>query len=371
MNRLKRFLLVIILVVTGGLLAACNDNQTSTYKLPDLSEATIENFSNYISSPLVTIVHREEYHETIPIGQFIRYGNNLKAGDEVPAGTIVYIYFSKGPAPKPIVDTTPPQIIGAVDTEVPYASDFDLLYGIEVIDEVDGDLKDRLIIIVKLEGTNTPVEFTTWKENAVYIVTYHVMDRSGNEASAERTITIVPNEIDTRYTDNLKMDIDYYMGQSYINSGVGEVTLDRCVDGDTAYFRDIVTNQQIYFRFSGVNTPEVSGPNTTEQPWGKAASKFTCDKLTGAKKIVIEKESVDNYGRDLGWVWYSNDGNTFRLLNLEIIEEAYSRATSISGTKYEEIFFLAELKTMGTKKRIHGECDPDFDYGESGCPYLP
>ena len=170
-----------------------------------------------------------------------------------------------------------------------------------------------------------------------------------------------PEEIDTNlyttYTDALEMDFTYE-GLDFIANGVGEVSLTRCTDGDTAQF----TNGSMTFavRFLGIDTPEST---YRIDPWGKAASTYTCDKLENAETIVLESEDerTDGNGRYLAWVWY--DG---RLLNLELIEEAYSNAKGASGTKYEDIIYDAELSTQDKDRRIWGEDDPDYDYSLEG-----
>jgi micrococcal nuclease len=92
----------------------------------------------------------------------------------------------------------------------------------------------------------------------------------------------------------------------------------------------------------GIDTPESTAQS---DPWGKAASSFTCDKLTNATSIVLQSDpasgQTDSYGRYLAWVWY--DG---RLLNLELVEEAYSRAKGSTDTYYGEVIFNVNLKVQ-------------------------
>lgn len=351
-NILKRSIIVLTLVITGWLLAACNgNNDKNTYTLPDLTDATIKNYEEFIDSPLITIITNEEYHDTIPTGQFIRYGDGYKTGDKVSVGTMLYLYFSKGPQPEPVDDNTPPTFTGVHNIQIPFASEFDPLEGVYAYDEVDGNLNDRIYV--------NPKEINTYKF-AEYTIEYVVMDRSGNEARATRKVTIVKIPIDTRYTDALKMDFDY-TGKSFQRDGVGLATLVSCGDGDTARFRDALTGETFSLRFYGIDTPEVAGPYTEEEAWGKAASQFTCNKLQNAKTIVLEGEGTSSggYGRDGGWVWI--DG---RLLNLEILENGFSRAYGVGDSKYGQIFTDAERKTEGTQRRVYGEKDPNFNYGD-------
>lgn len=170
-----------------------------------------------------------------------------------------------------------------------------------------------------------------------------------------------PEEKDTNlyttYTDGLEMDFTYE-GKDFFTDGVGVATLVRCVDGDTAFFS--TGSNSFSVRFLGIDTPEST---SRIDPWGKSASDYTCDKLTNATTIVLEQgdELQDNYDRYLAWVWY--DG---RLLNLELVEQAYSNAKGVVGTQYEDEIYSAELKAQETDRRVWGEIDPDYDYSLDG-----
>ena len=62
-----------------------------------------------------------------------------------------------------------------------------------------------------------------------------------------------------------------------------EVTLDRCVDGDTAWVN--VYGESTKVRFLYIDTPE----STKEiEPYGKEASDYTKTQLTNAAKIELE-----------------------------------------------------------------------------------
>ena len=60
------------------------------------------------------------------------------------------------------------------------------------------------------------------------------------------------------------------------------VTLEECVDGDTARFRTS-SNEVIKARFLAVDTPETVHPTKGVEPFGKDASNYTCTTLTNAK----------------------------------------------------------------------------------------
>jgi endonuclease YncB( thermonuclease family) len=180
---------------------------------------------------------------------------------------------------------------------------------------------------------------------------------TGCKEEVDETPKEVDTTLNTSYTDELVMDVDY-SSKDFLTDGVGEVTFVSCTDGDTARFS--TGGDSFPVRFLGIDTPEST---YRFDPWGKSASVFTCDKLTNASTIVLESdgELTDGNGRYLAWVWY--DG---RLLNLELIEQAYSVAKGAAESKYEQIIYDAEFKTQPTKRRVWGEDDPNYDYSLEG-----
>ena len=176
----------------------------------------------------------------------------------------------------------------------------------------------------------------------------------------EFTVLEEESVFDTRFTDGLTMDFSYE-NTDFVADGIGEVELVSCVDGDTAIFTE--GSNTFSVRFLGINTPEST---YKFEPWGKPASDFTCEKLENATTIVLEYDAAttrtDGNERYLAWVWY--DG---RLLNLELVEEAFTMASGAGGLKYESIFFQAEFKTRDTEERIFGDdLDETFDYSLDG-----
>lgn len=167
-------------------------------------------------------------------------------------------------------------------------------------------------------------------------------------------------ELNTDYTDALELDF-IYQNRDFIDDGVGEVTLVQCVDGDTAHFTQ--GGGTFSVRFLGINTPESTAKF---EPWGKAASDFTCDKLENATQIILQADPaagrLDSYNeRWLAWVWY--DG---RLLNLELLEQAFTKPSGGIDTYYGQLFYNVSLEVKYTERRVWGEVDPDFDYSREG-----
>ena len=171
--------------------------------------------------------------------------------------------------------------------------------------------------------------------------------------------SVIEYELNTDETDQLTLNRSYE-GTTLENDGIEEVSLISCEDGDTAVFDSV--NGQIRVRFLGIDTPEAS---YKYDPWGFQATQFTCEKLYEASTLVIEQDDaagpVDNYGRTLGYVWY--DG---RLLNLEVLEQAYSLAVGVEKLKYADAFLAAQEHASLTNQRVYGEEDTLYDSSASG-----
>jgi micrococcal nuclease len=160
----------------------------------------------------------------------------------------------------------------------------------------------------------------------------------------------------TPYTDQTLLETEYE-AKSFLDDGIGVVTLTRCIDGDTARFSEDGGVTDFSVRFLGIDTPEV-GRNA--EPWGEAAKDFTCNRLSNAFTIVLERDPAssnqETYGRYLAFVWV--DG---RLLNLELIEESYTHASGVLNYKYGEAMQNAWYEAIAKDLRIHGEDDPNFN----------
>ena len=162
-------------------------------------------------------------------------------------------------------------------------------------------------------------------------------------------------EINTDLTDVTDLQRVEFEGREFFADGIGVVDLHRCIDGDTTHFRS-QSGSVFSVRYLGIDTPESTA---NVEPWGFAASDYVCDVLTNASEIVLEIDPnvsrVDNNGRQLAYVWY--DG---RLLNLELIELAYTAASGTGLLKYGDLMFQAQSHARMTNRRIWGEDDPIF-----------
>ena len=145
------------------------------------------------------------------------------------------------------------------------------------------------------------------------------------------------------------------------DDGIEEVTLPgSTTDGDTTYFR-LSGGGSVTVRYQGVDTPESTG---AVEKWGKAASIFTDTRLKSATKIVLEsasghapeKDSVG--GRSLCYVWYKTEQDDFKCLNLELVENGYSKNKENAENAYYSYFQKAEEFARGKKLHLH---DPDLE----------
>ena len=134
-----------------------------------------------------------------------------------------------------------------------------------------------------------------------------------------------------------------------------EVTLDKCVDGDTAWFN--LDNERIKTRFLAINTPEST--NKIEA-YGKEASNYTCNILTNAKKIEIEydnnSDKFDKYDRHLVWVFVDDT-----LLQEKLLEEGLAEIKYIYGD-YKYLDEIKKVESTAKKNKVGMWSDSKNDY---------
>ena len=173
---------------------------------------------------------------------------------------------------------------------------------------------------------------------------------------AEPTEDSTPLELSSEWSDALDLQTVEYEGRDFLVDGIGQVNYISCVDGDTSVFQSINGGRLLRVRYVGIDTAEST---SRVEPWGMPATEYVCDVLDNAEVIVLELEPaagrLDNFGRDLAYVWV--DG---RLLNLMIVEQAFSPAVGAASLKYGDSFIAAQEHARKTGRRIWGETDPGF-----------
>ena len=154
-----------------------------------------------------------------------------------------------------------------------------------------------------------------------------------------------------------------FLGQqdSDINSGIVQGIVARVVDGDTAVIR--VGSDERRVRFLGVDTPETVHPKKGVQFYGKEASNFTKNFLTG-KNVWLEydKNPTDRYNRHLAYIWLSNpkniNENTIRkdMFNARLLIDGYAKVMIIKpNTRYANLFTKFQNEAMKSHKGLWAE----------------
>ncbi len=151
-----------------------------------------------------------------------------------------------------------------------------------------------------------------------------------------------------------------------------EATVKTFVDGDTVHFHvpsDVIPGGVLKARFLAINTPESTGKI---EEYGKAASRFTREKLEKAVSIILESDTnqwnLDSTGgRYLVWIWYKTaESEDYRNLNLEILQNGLAIASNSGGNIYGDVALAAIAQARALKLNVHSnKPDPDFYYGEA------
>ena len=190
-------------------------------------------------------------------------------------------------------------------------------------------------------------------------------DDPGNEPGETET----PIET-VDYADQLKLNMNSETKKQ-------EVKVKLFIDGDTTHFDPVSnasefasTDGYIKARYLAINTPESTGKI---EKWGKSASNFTHDKLENAKSIIVESDddkwNIDSTGeRYLLWVWYiPEDGTEYRNLNIEILQNGFALASSISNNRYGEIATKALDQAKAQQLHLYSPAstvDPNYYDGD-------
>ncbi|MBR0074562.1 MAG: thermonuclease family protein [Synergistaceae bacterium] len=143
-----------------------------------------------------------------------------------------------------------------------------------------------------------------------------------------------------------------------LNNDFVQATVSRVVDGDTMSV--IVGNEERRVRFLGVDTPETVHPNKPVQYYGKEASQFTKNSLTG-KRVWLEydKNPTDRYNRHLAYIWTSKPNqineSTMRenMFNAKLLLDGYAKVMMIKpNTKYKDLFEKFQDEAKNSKRGL-------------------
>ena len=179
---------------------------------------------------------------------------------------------------------------------------------------------------------------------------------------------IDPNKTYYDVTNSCKLTANY-VGKNFLKDGIGEATLTRISDGDTASFKTSV-GDFVTIRFYGVDTPESTGQ---VDKWGVSASLFVKGIINKDTQFVLESSTggvpeKDSYGvRYLGYVWYRNSANEeWKNLNLLVVENGYSKQSIPNSPAYVYYPYFKNAETFAKDGKLHiwGEAD-DPNYSDA------
>ena len=149
-----------------------------------------------------------------------------------------------------------------------------------------------------------------------------------------------------------------------------KVELDKCVDGDTAWFK--INNSRKKYRFLSIDTMEI---DTT---FGNVTSEYVCNLLSSAVDIKIKYskygETKDKYNRELVFVYLDNE-----LLQEKLINEGFAKLKYVYA-KYEYLDELIELEKNARNKKAglweKESVNKDYEYNilanpkRIGCKFI-
>ena len=154
----------------------------------------------------------------------------------------------------------------------------------------------------------------------------------------------------------------FFGGQGLVDqqddSGFIVGTVTRVVDGDTAVIN--VDGQDRRVRLLGVDTPETVHPNKPVQFYGKEASSFTKESLTGQRVwLEYDKNPQDRYSRHLAYIWTAKPANitdaTIRrdMFNARLLLGGYAKVLIIKpNTRYAKEFAEFESEARSSRRGV-------------------
>ena len=140
-----------------------------------------------------------------------------------------------------------------------------------------------------------------------------------------------------------------------------EVTVERIVDGDTLVVSadeagTAVPAGETRVRLIGVDTPEVDGPETTEECFGPEAGALAAEILPAGATVLLslDEEAQDRFGRTLAYAWTA-DGV---FVNEAIVRNGASLALSFPpNDQYLPVLVDAEQAARGDLRGLWLACE--------------
>lgn len=146
--------------------------------------------------------------------------------------------------------------------------------------------------------------------------------------------------------------------QASLPAGAVPAQLVRIIDGDTIVVHISGQSGEETVRLIGIDTPETKKPDTPVQCYGREATAFTTQLLTG-KKIWLERDvsDRDHYGRLLRYIWVEQ-GSSYLLANEEIVRLGFGAAGDYPpDTRYHDRLFAALDHARSQRLGMWGACE--------------
>jgi len=127
-------------------------------------------------------------------------------------------------------------------------------------------------------------------------------------------------------------------------------TVSNVVDGDTIDVT-LASGNEIRVRLIGVDTPETVHPEHGEQPFGREASDYTKQRLTGETvRLELDVQEIDQYGRTLAYVWIDDEH-----FNATLLKEGYGvLSTWAPNVKYVDDFVIYQREAREAGSGLWG-----------------
>ncbi len=156
--------------------------------------------------------------------------------------------------------------------------------------------------------------------------------------------------VKTGFKSHTDAMVDNVITDNVMDSNTYEVV--SVADGDT--FKIKYQEGVFPVRMIGIDTPESchATDSSRNTAWGKKASKYTKNKLTGKTVYLsFDKEKYDRYGRLLAYVYVKNSKGKKIMYNKTLVKKGYARAVCYEPNhKYKKVFNKLQKQAKKGKK---------------------
>lgn len=241
-----------------------------------------------------------------------------------------------------------------------------------------------LITLTSLAACNKEIDneplFTQPKEIVDYDVVGQTKIKLNDDVFKKVALSKSKKDFDEEnYVDFQNQGVERMLTTQDYPTGAQKDVFTNYVDGDTTQFTSYNGLYSVKVRYLAINTPESTAQI---EKWGKQASNFNKQILKEAKHVIVQSATsareggygeadLDNYGRTLAYVWYSNydfDGsdaklteykNSFKNLNLELVYNGFSpftgRKSDMDETFYNAFFDANNIAKYVKKQHIYSD----------------